>query len=111
METGSINEYLKFFVALVAVVNPVGAVPVFINLTANQDLKARNATGTVAALSVGIILWVVLFTGEAILRFFGISVDSFRVGGGILILLMAISMLNAKMSNVRQTREEEIDSV
>ena len=110
MDTGSFNEYFKFFVAMVAVVNPVGAVPVFINLTASQDLKARNATGTVAALSVGIILWVVLFTGEAILRFFGISVDSFRVGGGILILLMAISMLNAKMSNVRQTKEEEIDS-
>lgn len=110
MDIGTFNEYLKFFVALVAVVNPVGAVPVFINLTATQELKARNATGSIAALSVGIILLVVLFTGEAILRFFGISVDSFRVGGGILILLMAISMLNAKMSNVRQTKEEELDS-
>jgi multiple antibiotic resistance protein len=110
METASLTEYLKFFVALVAVVNPVGAVPVFINLTANQEFKARNATGSIAALSVGIILLVVLFTGEAILRFFGISVGSFRVGGGILILLMAIAMLNAKMSNIRQTREEELDS-
>ena len=110
MDTGSLNEYLKFFVALVAVVNPVGAIPVFINLTASQGFKARNATGTVAALAVGIILLVVLFTGEAILRFFGISVGSFRVGGGILILLMAIAMLNAKMSNIRQTKEEERDS-
>jgi multiple antibiotic resistance protein len=88
----------------------VGAVPVFINLTATQEFKARNATGSIAALSVGIILVVVLFTGEATLRFFGISVGSFRVGGGILILLMAIAMLNAKMSNIRQTKEEELDS-
>jgi multiple antibiotic resistance protein len=110
MDTGTFNEYFKFFVALIAVVNPVGAVPVFINLTATQEFKARNATGSIAALSVGIILVVVLFSGEATLRFFGISVSSFRVGGGILILLMAIAMLNAKMSNIRQTKEEELDS-
>jgi multiple antibiotic resistance protein len=110
MEIGNLNDYFKFFVALVAVVNPVGAIPVFINLTANQGIKARNATASIAALSVGIILMVVLFTGEAILRFFGISVGSFRVGGGILILLMAIAMLNAKISNIRQTKAEELDS-
>jgi len=63
-----------------------------------------------ASLSMLIILIVVLFSGETILRFFGISVGSFRVGGGILILLMAISMLHAKMSRVRQTKEEELDS-
>lgn len=110
METGSFNEYLKFFVALLAIVNPVGTIPIFINMTANQDEAVRNKNGAMAAVSMGIILLVVLFTGEAILRFFGISVDSFRVGGGILILLMAISMLNAKMSNVKQTKEEELDS-
>ncbi len=110
MDVGTFNEYLKFFVALVAVVNPVGMIPVFINLTASQDVNERNKTGTVSGLSVGIILLAVLFTGEAILRFFGISVGSFRVGGGILILLMAIAMLNAKMSNIRQTKEEELDS-
>jgi multiple antibiotic resistance protein len=110
METGSISEYLKFFVALLAVINPVGAIPIFINLTANQDVAIRNKNGSLAAMSMGAILVVVLFSGETILRFFGISVGSFRVGGGILILLMAISMLNAKMSNVRQTKEEEIDS-
>lgn len=110
METGTINEYLKFFVALLAIVNPVGTIPIFINLTGNQDAPTRNKNGTVASVSMGIILLVVLFSGEAILHFFGISVDSFRVGGGILILLMALSMLNAKMSNVKQTKEEELDS-
>lgn len=110
METGSISEYLKFFVALLAIINPVGTIPIFINLTANQDSATRNKNGSLASISMGIILLVVLFSGETILRFFGISVGSFRVGGGILILLMAISMLNAKMSNVKQTKEEEIDS-
>lgn len=110
METASVNEYLKFFVALLAIINPVGTIPIFINLTANQDTVLRNKNGSMASLSMGIILLVVLFSGETILRFFGITVGSFRVGGGILILLMAISMLHAKMSNVRQTKEEELDS-
>lgn len=110
METGSINEYLKFFIAMVAIVNPVGTIPIFINLTANQDTVTRHKNGSVAALSMGLILVAVLFSGEAILRFFGITVGSFRVGGGILILLMALSMLHAKMSNVKQTAEEELDS-
>ena len=110
METVHFNEYLKFFLALLAIVNPVGILPIFINMTASQDRVARDRNGTLAAVSMGIILLVVLVSGEAILRFFSISVDSFRVGGGILILLMAISMLNAKVSNVKQTREEELDS-
>ncbi|MDR2549063.1 MAG: YchE family NAAT transporter [Desulfobulbus sp.] len=110
METGTINEYFKFFITLLAVANPVGTLPLFINMTANQTAAARTKNGTMAAVSMAVILVVVLFSGEAILRFFGISIDSFRVGGGILILLMAISMLNAKMSNVKQTKEEELDS-
>lgn len=110
VEAGSFNEYLKFFIALLAIINPVGTIPIFINLTANQDKLTRRRNGTLAATSMGVILLVVLFSGEAILRFFGISVGSFRVGGGILILLMAISMLHAKVSNVKQTKEEALDS-
>lgn len=110
METGSLQEYLNFLVALVAIVNPVGTIPVFINLTANQDSQTRHRNGRTAALAMGLILVAVLFSGEAILQFFGITVGSFRVGGGILILLMALSMLHAKMSNVKQTAEEELDS-
>lgn len=92
METGTISEYLKFFAALLAIVNPVGVIPIFINLTADKAEGVRNKNGFMASISMGIILVIVLFTGDAILRFFGISVGSFRVGGGILILLMAISM-------------------
>ena len=110
MEAGNLSEYLKFFAALLAIINPVGAIPIFINLTVDQKTPLRNRNGLMAAISMGVILLVVLFSGEAILRFFGITVGSFRVGGGILILLMAISMLHAKMSHVRQTEEEERDS-
>ena len=110
METATFNEYFKFFIALLAIVNPVGMLPIFINLTASQEPQERSKNGTLASVSMGAILLVVLFAGETILRFFGISVDSFRVGGGILLLLMAITMLHGKVSNVKQTKEEELDS-
>ncbi len=103
-------EYAKFFAGLLSIVNPIGSIPIFVNLTANQSPAERHRTGLLAAVSVAMVLGVVLVTGEALLHFFGITVSSFRVGGGILILLMSISMMNARMSPVKQTEEEAQDA-
>jgi len=109
-EIGSWPEYAKFFAAMMAIVNPVGALPILINLTASDTEKQRKEISFRAGVSCFLILVLTLLTGEAILRFFGISIASFRVGGGILILLMAISMLHAKPSRVKHTDEELQDS-
>ena len=111
MEFATWPEYFKFFAALAAIVNPVGAVPIFITLTSDLKERDKNKTAFWAACATSTILLVALLTGEAILTFFGISIASFRVGGGILILLMAISMLHAKQSSVKHTAEEIEDSV
>ncbi len=99
-------EYLKFFAGLVAILNPIGVIPIFINLTYNQTAPERNRTALMAAITVGVVLAVALLCGEVILDFFGISVASFQVAGGILILLNSLSMLQAKMGATRQTEEE-----
>ncbi|HET7650189.1 MAG TPA: YchE family NAAT transporter [Gammaproteobacteria bacterium] len=99
-------EYLKFFAGLIAILNPIGVIPIFINLTQNQTAEERNRTAFNAAVTVGAVLVVALLAGEFILRFFGISVASFQVGGGILILLNSLSMLQAKVGPTRQTEEE-----
>ncbi|MBU0483198.1 MAG: YchE family NAAT transporter [Proteobacteria bacterium] len=106
----SSTEYIKFFAALLAIVNPVGAIPIFINLTSGLNEIERKGVCRISALATGLILVVVLFTGEMVLRFFGITIASFRVGGGILILLMSLSMLHAQISRVRQTKEEALAS-
>lgn len=103
-------EYAKFFAALLSIVNPIGSIPIFINLTTSQSPADRHRTGFLAALSVMLVLGAVLMSGEALLGFFGITIPSFRVGGGILILLMSISMMNARLSPVRQTEEEAKDA-
>lgn len=104
-------EYIKIFVGLLAIVNPFGAIPLFISMTAGENSSQRRKTINLVAFGVTIILLVALFAGEPLLRFFGITIDSFRVGGGILVLLMAIAMLHAKTSYIRQTDEEAHESI
>ena len=100
------SEYAKFFIGLFAVLNPLGVIPIFIGLTASHPSLDRVKTGTSAAWTCGAVLVVSLLVGNLILAFLGISLASFRVGGGILILLMALSMLHAKTSPAKQTSTE-----
>lgn len=105
------EEYVKLLIGLLAIINPFGAIPMFISMTADESINERHKTIHQTSLGVAIILLVTLFFGELILHFFGISIDSFRVGGGILILLMSINMLHAKTSHVKQTDEEADESI
>ena len=105
------SEYLKIFIGLLAIVNPFGAIPMFISMTADESIAQRRSTINQVAMGLTIILLVSLFAGDLLLRSFGITIDSFRVGGGILVLLMAISMLQAKTSPVKQTTEEANESI
>lgn len=103
--------YVKIFIGLLAIINPFGVIPMFISMTSDQSADQLRRTINRVAMGVTIILLVALFFGELVLKFFGISIASFGVGGGILILLMAISMLHAKTSHIKQTDEEADESV
>lgn len=100
------TEYTKLLIGLLAIVNPLGSVPIFVALTSEASDAERKKIVRVALLAVAIILLVSLFFGQMILDFFGITISSFRVGGGILILLMAIAMLQAKVSPAAHTEDE-----
>lgn len=104
------NEYLKLLAGLMSVVDPIGAIPIFISLTENRSPEDRRRTAWVCAMAVGAVLLVSLLSGEFILRLFGIGIPSFRVAGGILILWMGISMLRASPDRSRQTPEERVES-
>ena len=100
------TEYTKFLIALLAIVNPLGAVPIFVALTSGSAELERKKITKIVVVSVLSILFVALLIGDGLLQFFGITIHSFSVGGGILILLMAISMLQARLSPISQTKEE-----
>lgn len=87
------TEYAKIFISLFAILDPIGVIPLIIMFTANMTASKRAHVGRVASLAVCAILLVALLIGQPLLEFFGISINSFRVAGGILLLLMAIKML------------------
>ena len=97
---------LKTIVALIVVVEPIGAAPLFLTLTQHQSLAQRGRTATRATLAVFLILLISALIGKLILEIFGISLASFKVAGGILFLFMGLEMINAQPSRTRQTPEE-----
>jgi len=99
------TEYTKFLVALLAIVNPLGIIPIYISLTAQYSELERNRIARLVILSATSILLITAFFGEWVLEFFGISINSFRVGGGIMLLLMAISMLNNASNTLSQNKD------
>lgn len=100
------SDYLRFFVTLTAVVDPFLAVPFFLAFTAQRSEAERRRLARVVALTVFLVLAIAVFVGEALLNFIGASLPAFRVGGGLVLLLMALAMLNAQAGGVRQSQAE-----
>lgn len=98
--------YIKIFTALLAIVNPLGAVPVFVSLTSSLTEGERRRIVRTTSVAVAVVLIMATLVGESLLNFFGISIPSFKVGGGILLMLMAIAMMQARHTQTRQTPEE-----
>lgn len=90
------TEYVKIFVAILAILNPFGVLPLFLTLTGTSTDKERKKTTRTIGLAVASVLALTALLGERVLELFGISIASFQVGGSILLLLMAVSMMFAK---------------
>ncbi|HEY0879674.1 MAG TPA: MarC family protein [Zeimonas sp.] len=100
------TDYLRFVITLIAVVDPFLAVPIFITVTASMRLEARTRLARAVVLTVFLVLALATFVGEALLALIGASLPSFRVGGGLVLLLMALAMLNAEAGAVRHSPAE-----
>ncbi len=106
MEHAWPSVVLGFFAGLVAITNPLGVVPVFLSLTEGVTERERRAIIRRTTLAVSSVLIVSLWAGDLVLRFFGVGIPAFRTGGGLLILVMALSMLHARRSQVKQSPAE-----
>lgn len=89
-------DIYKPLVALLAIVNPIGAVPFYIHFTQGFNSAQRKRTIRVAAFTTFCVIAVSAVAGLRIIDFFGISLASFEVGGGTLLLISSLQMLNAK---------------
>lgn len=106
----TVGEYINIFVTLLAIIDPLVAVPVFLELTRGDTPRERIATGWTTAAAVGVVLAASALFGEILLSFFGISIASFRIAGGLLLLLMGIAMLHAQPSSSTHHPDEVLEA-
>jgi multiple antibiotic resistance protein len=97
---------LKPLVTLLAIVNPLAIVPFFIHYTQDLSHEQRRQTVWVSSLTAFIVIAVSALLGLQILEFFSISLASFQVGGGLLLLTGAMNMLNAQPAEVKTHTHE-----
>jgi len=99
-------DLLKPLIALLAIVNPIGAVPFFLALTQGLTKEQRRRTLRVSSFTAFCVIAVSGLAGLHIINFFGISIASFQVGGGILLLMSSLHMLNAQPA---ESKKDDVD--
>lgn len=93
--------FVYLFAALFSVLNPIGTVPIFVGLTQYDDQRERARISLWTSLNVFLILIISYFTGQYVLSFFGISIDSLRIAGGLVIMSSGFALLSGKLSKTR----------
>ena len=99
-------EWIKPLIALLAIVNPLAIVPFFIHYTNGFSAAQRRRTVRVAAFSAFCVIAACALVGLQVLDFFNISLQSFQVGGGLLLLISAMNMLNAQPAEAKPHTNE-----
>ena len=97
---------LKPLVTLLAIVNPLAIVPFFIHYTQNFSAAQRRNTIHVSSFSAFVVIAISALLGLRILEFFNISLASFQVGGGMLLLISSMNMLNAQPAEAKPHTNE-----
>ena len=101
-----LDEYIKVFLGVLAIMGPFSALPIFVNLTSKKSKIEKLQLAKNASIYALVIALCSVWIGNSILDFFNISISAFRVAGGILLLTLAINMINAKIPGAKQTPEE-----
>jgi multiple antibiotic resistance protein len=107
------NELFAFgllcFTSFFTLINPLGTMPIFMTMTAELDPKHRRHTAKKASIISFFTIVAFAFSGELLFNFFGISVNSFRIVGGVIFFLMGMDMLQARLSQSK-VKDSEIKS-
>lgn len=100
---------LLCFTSFFTLINPLGTMPIFMTMTSELDVQHRNATAKKASVVAFITIVIFALSGQLLFNFFGISVNSFRVVGGVIFFIMGMDMLQARLGQVK-IKESEVKS-
>ena len=103
------NFALLCFTSFFTLINPISTMPIFMTMTSELDVTNRNHTARKASIVALITILVFAFSGQLLFRFFGISVNSFKIVGGVIFFIMGMDMLQARLSQVK-IKDSEIKS-
>ena len=110
-----VSYFFTCFATLFAIIDPIGNIPFFIALTEDLSEELRERVSKRATVIAAALLIIVVLTGGAILKFFGISVNSLRIAGGILLFMVAIDMLKGSPSSEKYFKKgmqhKDVDSL
>ncbi len=102
--------FISVFAALFSVINPLGTVPVFVGLTANDSPQSRNRTSLMTSINVFIILIISFFAGSYVLAFFNISLDSLRIAGGLIITSSGFALLTGSFTKHKGMKKQSVQA-
>lgn len=100
---------LLCFTSFFTLINPISTMPIFMTMTSELDVAHRNRTAKKASIVAFVTILVFAFSGQLLFRFFGISVNSFKIVGGVIFFIMGMDMLQARLSQVK-IKDSEIKS-
>lgn len=103
----SSTDLLKTLISLLVIINPLAAIPVYLSLTEGLNKEVIKKVYRTASKSVFFVLVIAALIGDIILRILGISLDSFKIGGGVLLAVIAFNMMMADNRHKNPTADEE----
>lgn len=98
---------LLVFTSFFTLINPLGTMPIFMSMTASLSKKRRIQTAKKATFVAFLTIIAFAFSGQILFDFFGISVNSFRIVGGVIFFTMGWDMLQARLGNIKHMDDEE----
>jgi multiple antibiotic resistance protein len=106
-----VNELYTFailaFTAFFTIINPLGTMPIFMTMTASLSKQHRKQTAKKATIVAFFTIIAFAFSGQILFNFFGISVNSFRIVGGLIFFMMGWDMLQARLGQFKHTDDED----
>ena len=109
MELREWNEYVRLAVGLLALINPLTVLPIFLGLVQGRPESEKRHISSVASITVLVTLLIFTYFGGALLDLFAITIDSFRIAGGILLLLTALEMMRARAGAQTSGEDTEVN--
>lgn len=100
--------FIGIFAALFSVINPLGTVPVFVGLTSTESTVHRNKTSAWTSFNVFLILIISFFAGSYVLNFFGISLNSLRIAGGLIITSSGFALLTGSFTKHKGMKRKSV---